>query len=239
MQIDLLQHEMYIEFFGSINFYIALGAKVLTAIFLGLIIGIDREKKFKSAGVKTQIMICVGATIYTSISLLTMTLYRIGDNVDPNRLTAQIVSGIGFLGAGAIIQNRGSVVGLTTAATIWVVAAIGIAVGSGYIFSATFFTLTIILILNLIEPIIRIFAREHIFQLEVQAKSKAVKDINRILEDMEVDILETEVFGSNDESDRCHYHLAIRSSNRRLRKLVQFIRSHSKVDTFTHRVVKR
>ncbi len=104
------------------------------AVICGGLIGVERELKHKPAGVKTNILICLGAMLYTSVSLLLVegaqgTLNNAGD---PSRVAAQIVSGIGFLGGGAIIQARGTIVGLTTAATIWVVAAIGICIGIGH-----------------------------------------------------------------------------------------------------------
>jgi putative Mg2+ transporter-C (MgtC) family protein len=102
----------------------------MLAVVLGGAIGLERELKGKPAGLRTNILICMGATLLTdvSISLGTLNGARVGD---PARLAAQIVSGVGFLGAGTIMQSAGTVTGLTSAATIWVVAAIGIAIGSG------------------------------------------------------------------------------------------------------------
>ena len=102
----------------------------MLAVVLGGAIGLERELKGKPAGLRTNILICVGATLLTdvSMSMAFSGTTRIGE---PARLAAQIVSGVGFLGAGTIMQSSGTVTGLTSAATIWVVAAIGIAVGSG------------------------------------------------------------------------------------------------------------
>ena len=88
------------------------------------LIGIERERKEKPAGLKTLTLICVGAAIFTLASR-----FLADDRSDVTRITAQIIPGIGFLGAGAILRSRGSIVGLTTAATIWVVAAIGMMIG--------------------------------------------------------------------------------------------------------------
>jgi putative Mg2+ transporter-C (MgtC) family protein len=98
------------------------------AVLCGALIGIEREWKRKPAGFRTNILICLGASIYTTAGLL----LRNDDSVDATRIAAQVVTGIGFLGAGSIIQSGGSVKGLTTAATIWVVAAIGILSGAGF-----------------------------------------------------------------------------------------------------------
>ena len=95
------------------------------AVLLGGAIGIERESKGKPAGLRTNILICMGATLFTALS------FRLAPpGGDGGRVAAQIVSGIGFLGAGTILHARGTVVGLTSAATIWLVAAVGMALGS-------------------------------------------------------------------------------------------------------------
>lgn len=103
-------------------------AKLLAAIVAGALIGLERELHDKPAGFRTNILICVGAALFTMISVH---LGRHTTGVDPTRIAAQIVTGVGFLGAGAIIQRRNHVVGLTTAATIWSVASVGMAFGAG------------------------------------------------------------------------------------------------------------
>jgi putative Mg2+ transporter-C (MgtC) family protein len=109
--------------------------KLSLAIVLGGAIGLEREIAGKPAGLRTNILICVGAALLTHVSVAITTIpERVGD---PSRLAAMIVSGIGFIGAGTIMQARGTVTGLTSAATIWVVAAIGIAVGAELYVEAT------------------------------------------------------------------------------------------------------
>jgi uncharacterized membrane protein YhiD involved in acid resistance len=104
--------------------------KLGLAVLLGGIIGFEREVSGKPAGLRTNILICVGAALLmdVSINIGIADGRRIGD---PGRIAAQIVSGVGFLGAGTIMQSQGMVTGLTSAATIWVVAAIGMTVGAG------------------------------------------------------------------------------------------------------------
>ena len=103
--------------------------KLVLAVVLGGAIGLEREIAGKPAGLRTNILICIGAALLTHVSIAITTIpERVGD---PSRLAAMIVSGIGFIGAGTIMQARGTVTGLTSAATIWVVAAIGITVGAG------------------------------------------------------------------------------------------------------------
>jgi putative Mg2+ transporter-C (MgtC) family protein len=143
-----------IELIGEINVYLGLGIEVIAAVILGGLIGWDREKKRKPAGIRTNILICLGATLYTSVSLLMQKEY--GGLSDPSRSTSQIISGIGFLGAGAIMKSGVTIVGLTTAATIWIVAAVGTCIGSGHIFIALFFSITILLILYILDPVLNI-----------------------------------------------------------------------------------
>src|SRR3954470_3019681 len=122
--------------------------KIFFAILCGGIIGLERELKNKPAGIKTNILICLGSALYTSVSvLISASFAKEGHFGDPARIAAQIVSGIGFLGGGTIIQSRGTILGLTTAATIWVVAAIGICVGIGHSDIAVIFSITVILVL--------------------------------------------------------------------------------------------
>jgi putative Mg2+ transporter-C (MgtC) family protein len=105
--------------------------KLGLAVLLGGIIGFERELSGKPAGLRTNILICVGAALLMDVSIRIGFAdgHRIGD---PGRIAAQIVSGVGFLGAGTIMQAQGMVTGLTSAATIWVVAAIGMTVGAGF-----------------------------------------------------------------------------------------------------------
>lgn len=129
--------------------------KILFAIACGAIVGSERELKGKPAGIKTNTLICLGAAIYTALSVL---IAGSGpqDRVqfgDPGRIAAQIVSGIGFLGGGVIIQARGTIVGLTTAATIWVIAALGIMIGLGYGWLAVVLSVTLVGMLILFSQI--------------------------------------------------------------------------------------
>ncbi|OFW04446.1 MAG: hypothetical protein A3I61_11560 [Acidobacteria bacterium RIFCSPLOWO2_02_FULL_68_18] len=116
-----------------------------TAALCGAMIGLERELKRKPAGFRTNILICVGAAIYMSVGLLVVNAG--GQPGDPARIAAQVVTGIGFLGAGSIIQAGGAVIGLTTAATIWVVAGIGLVAGAGFPLLAVCASLLVLLTL--------------------------------------------------------------------------------------------
>ena len=101
-------------------------ARLLAAVVAGALIGLERELAAKPAGFRTNILICVGAALFTLLSIEIA-----GVSADRTRIAAQLVTGVGFLGAGAILRERGRVMGLTTAATIWVVSAVGMAFGAG------------------------------------------------------------------------------------------------------------
>lgn len=125
--------------------------KGLVAFICGFFIGLEREIKGKSAGLRTSVLICIGSALFTA------TGYEIvlqSGSGDPTRVFAQIVSGIGFLGAGVIIQSNGGIYGLTTASTIWITSAIGVAIGVGFekvaIFS-TFMTVGTLILLKVFE----------------------------------------------------------------------------------------
>jgi len=122
-------------------------------VVLGGAIGFERELQRKAAGLRTNILICVGAVLFTELSIAMSSA-----SGDPGRIAAQIVTGVGFLGAGTIIQGRGIVTGLTTAATMWLVAAIGMAIGFGALLEATGATLLVLLVLSLLRPIERVIA---------------------------------------------------------------------------------
>ena len=102
--------------------------RFLLAALLGGCVGIERERRDKPAGLRTNILICVGSTLFVIVSMQLAAL----TGGDQTRIAAQIITGIGFLGAGAVLHSHGFVLGLTTAATIWVVAGIGMAVGAGF-----------------------------------------------------------------------------------------------------------
>ena len=126
--------------------------RLITAALLGAALGFERESRQKDAGLRTNILIAVGAALFTLMSIEIS-----GPSGDPGRIAAQIVTGIGFLGAGAIMRTGSGIHGLTTAATVWVNAAVGVAAGGGQYhlaFIATGVTLAALLVLQPIERII-------------------------------------------------------------------------------------
>ena len=115
--------------------------KVGVATICGALVGLEREKRNKVAGIRTNILICVGSSIFTITSFLAAEYYNLAD---PTRMLSTIVTGIGFLGAGAIIQNKDKITGLTTATLIWTISAIGILCGMGLILTPIVLTIGLI-----------------------------------------------------------------------------------------------
>ncbi len=128
-------------------------SKLVLAAILGGFIGIEREMHGQAAGLRTYILVCVGSTLLMMLSLHMEEMYRhlqVTDSVvrlDPARIASYAIASMGFLGAGAIITGKGSVRGLTTAAGLWLVTAVGLAVGAGYLLPALFSTLISLFIL--------------------------------------------------------------------------------------------
>src|SRR5205823_8936247 len=133
---------------------LALVAQVGLATVLGGAIGLERELGGKPAGLRTNILICIGSVLYTHLSIA-----MVGGGADPTRVAGQIVTGVGFIGAGTILHARGAVVGLTSAATIWVVAAIGVALGSAFYWEAAGTTLLVLIVLQGLGRVERLVAR--------------------------------------------------------------------------------
>ena len=149
---------------------------VLLSIAIGAIIGIEREYKSKSAGLRTMILVCAGSCIFTILSI------KIGIG-SADRIAANILTGIGFLGAGVIFKENNRVNGITTATTIWIVSALGMAIGSGYISLAFISTFLVIIILTGL-----IFVQNYIEKLN-QLKDYSIEFDTQEMEYEEVEAL--------------------------------------------------
>jgi len=162
----------------------SIALKVLLAALLGGAIGLEREFRDKPAGLRTNMLICIGTALFMIVS--THAAQALGG--DPTRIAAQIVTGIGFLGAGAVLHSHGFVVGLTTAATIWVVAGIGMAVGSGFygvaIFTTTLslFTLTAMPYIESRVPSNRVYN----YNVTVSDLTRGLSALQSLLEELSV-----------------------------------------------------
>jgi putative Mg2+ transporter-C (MgtC) family protein len=167
-----------------------LGRLALAAV-LGALVGLERELAGKPAGLRTNILICVGAELLTEASLGIASGFAMHDLVraDPARIAAQIVSGIGFIGAGTILVARGSVLGLTTAATLWVVAAIGITVGiHAYVeaIGATVLVLVVLLVIGALEKRVFQARAERTLRVSLEAPHVAPDAVRDLLAELEI-----------------------------------------------------
>ncbi len=159
--------------------------RLLLALIVGLIIGIDREMKRRVAGIKTHILVCLGACIVMITSQYMMVSFA--DGGDPARMGAQVISGVGFLGVGTIIvTGRNQVRGLTTAASIWVCACTGLAAGIGFIEGVLLTLLFLILTLKVVGRLDKIVHRRaKSFDLFIEFKSN--RGITQFVEKMKAD----------------------------------------------------
>lgn len=178
--------------------------KMLLSLVLGAAVGYERKRRGQIAGVRTFALISMGATLAMILSIYVPQEFMGLKNGDPGRIAAQVVTGIGFLGAGAIIQMKGSVRGLTTAAGIWLVAAIGLAVGAGLYAVAIVSTALIFFTLILFE----IYERRHNLvretkglRIDVNEVVESVEDYRQLIVSLDVKIM--------DESLRIDYDAGI------------------------------
>lgn len=152
---------------------------LLLAVLFGGAVGLERELRGKPAGLRTNILICLGATLFTRLSISVA-----GDSGDPARIAAQIVTGVGFLGAGTILHSRGAITGLTSAATIWLVAAIGTALGAGAVLEAAGTTLLVLLVLSLLGAFEDLLQRQAVasrITVETEPDPRRVEEVERIV----------------------------------------------------------
>jgi len=153
------------------------------AVLWGGIIGSERQYRSKSAGFRTMIMISLGACFFTIISKI------IGGDTNGDRIASNIVSGIGFIGAGVIFRGDNRVNGITTAATIWVVAAVGMGIGAGYYFAAAVSSILMILILAIlpyIERFIDELNQSKEYTIVIYYEKDSIKHIEQIFKDIDV-----------------------------------------------------
>jgi putative Mg2+ transporter-C (MgtC) family protein len=174
--IDVLRQEMAVVLSSTI-------LRLIVAAILGGIIGLERELHHKPAGLRTNMFICFGAAMFTVLS----DELAAGFGGDHTRIAAQIIPGIGFIGAGSILHSRGSVSGLTTAATLFVVASIGMAAGGGLYLTAIFATGVILIALAVLGRMEKSFELKFVrMNYEVTGENTEVilSEVNRILDEL-------------------------------------------------------
>ncbi|PSL41291.1 putative Mg2+ transporter-C (MgtC) family protein [Salsuginibacillus halophilus] len=203
----------------EIEVYVVMLLRLLIAAGLAGAIGIEREYKHHPAGFRTHMLVGVGACLVMLMAMFGFESYldQRPDEVayDPSRLAAYVISGVGFLGAGTIIVQGVSVRGLTTAASIWVVAGIGLATGAGMYFAAGFTTVIVLMSLFFLNRIDGLFkSRERLdeIQLRVDRFQHTLHYAIRELEDMGVSVTKVKSQAHPTESDRTAYQIEVRRS---------------------------
>jgi putative Mg2+ transporter-C (MgtC) family protein len=190
--------------------------KLFVAAILGGIIGWERERRGRPAGLRTHLLVCIGVTLMMLVSEHIFLKYQGYKNdsilrIDPARIAAQVVTGIGFLGAGTIMRSRASIRGLTTAASLWVVAGIGLAVGSGFILPAIFTTAIAIAILVLNALVEKKLKRNkyRTIKMLITGQEHFLDDITQVLEKNSVK-LQNYKFKKNIHKNEIEYDLDVK-----------------------------
>ncbi len=159
-------------------------------------VGLEREKNAKPAGFRTNILVALGAALIMIVSIKVRLLFD-DPQVDPGRIAAQVVSGVGFLGAGTIIREGFTVKGLTTAAGIWAVSGIGLAAGAGFYVSGVTAAILAVLVLNILNKIeSKVYGepnKKQLIRIKAAYKSALLKEVNAIMEDNDLNIENMEV----------------------------------------------
>ncbi len=185
--------------------------RIIFSVIVGGVVGFERENKNRPAGFRTHILVCVGATSAMILSDIMFIKYynEYGITIDPQRLSAQVISGVGFLGAGTIIHASNNVRGLTTAASLWTVAIIGLVIGAGFYLTAFFTVITIIGVLlyfNKYSHKINERSRKLDMLITVTHDSKSLGRITMFFGDKNIQLLEVKFLDYNEnnkENETC------------------------------------
>lgn len=194
----------------NISTLITVIIRLFLATLLGGIIGYEREHYNRPAGIRTHTLVCLGSALIMLVSEYIYSFY--GENVDPTRLGAQVISGIGFLGAGTIIKEGLSVKGLTTAASLWAISCIGLAIGMGFYSGAIIATVIIYFTLQFLKKIIQRHAKIRTISLVVTSLDNVVYKSICELEKLKINVLSNQV-EINESGKTIVLHLTVMTNN--------------------------
>lgn len=180
------------------------GLRLLLAVVIGCVIGMERERKNRPAGLRTHVLVCVGASIIAIMESLiisdtislNMNNLNTGIAVSYGRISAQVVSGIGFLGAGTIFVSQKKIAGLTTAASLWNVACLGLAVGMGYYTLAVAGCLIVVITLALLQRVVHVNAVKHV-EIKFIHRVETIAFINDYFQSIGVNVLDIDFHVEN------------------------------------------
>lgn len=190
--------------------------KIVLAVILGGLIGIERESINRPAGFRTHILVCVGSALVMETSEYIFRAYNGLVNIDPSRLGAQVISGIGFLGAGTIIRDGVTVKGLTTAASLWTVSCIGLTIGAGFYSGAIITSIIVYFVLiyfgDFEVPLIKKNRRNASIKLELIKNEVTFSDIEKLLQENNVVIKGIRYLHQTDDSSIVRLFLSFENS---------------------------
>lgn len=181
-----MQDPWYID-----NIHILL--RLLLSMLLGGLVGLERERSNHAAGLRTHILVCMGSTLIIMLSIYGFSefVHEVNIRIDPARLASAVITGVGFLGAGTILFTGKSITGLTTAASVWVVAAVGLSVGAGFYFAsvaATFLILLTLVVFNKLEQRYIKGSKLHLFMIYAVSTPGLLESISGLLEGEDITV---------------------------------------------------
>jgi putative Mg2+ transporter-C (MgtC) family protein len=202
--------------------------KLVISVLIGAILGGEREYRNKSAGLRTIILICLGSTLFTILSL------KIGDETGASRVAANIVTGIGFIGAGAIMREGLSISGMTTASTIWVAAALGMAVGVGE-FALAFYAMIIAFLVltafSYLQRFLVLLTKTIELHLTLDSGKNEIKDVEREMDKLKLKFLRRKEFRKD---DRALYQYDVIGKEKNISALVAYLSKSQSVRSFDY-----
>ncbi len=187
--------------------------RILLAFIAGILIGIDRERSGKVAGIRTQMLVCVGSALFSGLSIYVANSMGVLGQ-DPTRIMAQIVSGVGFLGAGVILKKGRRLSGVTTAATIWATAAVGTAIGCGFYVPAAVLVLLILMLNPIAYLQYKFGTKGSIYALSFNKKDET--EVKSFLDEQRIKILQKSLLKIDE-------HLHLLSTEQKNEKMIQLL----------------
>lgn len=216
--------------------------RMFISFIIGTIVGIERESHNQPAGLRTHILISIGSTIVMLLSIYIPQTYPNFQNGDPGRIAAQVVSGIGFLGAGAIMRFGTDVKGLTTAASIWTVAALGLAIGAGMFTISIIGVVIVVFALTIMDSFEKRFFKERSLKkigLSVKKKDADIQTLKEILKTLDIKVVSTGVERHiNDATDRITFLVGV-TKMVNIKKLTELLDQYPGMVSFNIEIVDR
>ena len=207
--------------------------RIATAIAVGTVIGVERERRNRPAGLRTHVLVCLGACIIALVeSSIRQEVLRVGGSFDIGRISAQVVSGIGFLGAGTIIMARKKIVGLTTAASLWNSACLGIAAGMGYYEIAGLGCALVIIVLLIMPRVIHVNVNKRL-EIRFLRREETLPFINKYFAEKNITVFDVDFHVENKDNGNLYtitYELRLPGAVEYL-EVVQFLSEYPNVQS--------